>query len=301
VSLQNSEQASPGWTAGYEVQIGRRDYDGSAWEVTYWNLGSFDGDHGIRNSATPGQLSTPLDVSLVTFGGIDASDYFNNAHVHRLERYDSAQNLELNYWQAAVPVCDCRLRVNCLAGVRWMQFNDQLVFGSLSGGGGAVPAATHFGDNGGASEAYVNVSSQNNLIGVQLGSHADYSWNSGLSMFCTPRVGLYANCINQTTRVYTGDGINGLASPLTAAPANYPIDASKVDVALLAQLDIGTKYQFAPHWHASIAYRLVGVTGVALADSQIPSALVNYGAFRDIQSDGVLILQGAVLGLQCNY
>ena len=257
----------------------------------------------VRSFANPGQLSTPLDVSLVTFNGVDASNYFNGAHLHRLERYDSAQNLELNFWQAPVPVRDGRLSVNCLAGVRWMQFNDQLIFGSVSGGGGGglVPAAANFGDNGGASEAYLNVDTRNNLVGFQLGSHADFSWRSGWSLFCTPRVGIYANFMDQSTRVYTGDGFNGLASPPGLTPTFYPIEVTKTDVACLTQIDAGAKCRFAPHWQATIAYRIVGVAGVALADSQIPTALANFGAFQNIESGGGLVLQGLTLGLEFNY
>ena len=160
--LMNSDQAAVGWAGGYEIQIGRRTCCGSAWEVTYWNLESLEGDQQVRSFANPGQLSTPLDVGLVTFNGVDASNYFNGAHLHRIERYDSAQNLELNFWQAPVPVRDGRLSVNCLAGVRWMQFNDQLIFGSVSGGGGGglVPAAANFGDNGGAGAKPISTSTR---------------------------------------------------------------------------------------------------------------------------------------------
>lgn len=299
--VQNSDQAEAGWTAGFEIQIGRRACDGAAWEITYWNLSSLDGEHSARSFATPGQLNTPLDVSLVTFNGVSASDYFNGAHLHQLNRYDCAQNLELNLWQAPVPVGEGRWRLNCLGGVRWLQFNDQLIFGSVSGGGGTVAPAGNFGDNGGASAAYLDVETQNNLVGLQLGSQAEYSWRGGLSFFCIPRVGLYANFMNQTTRVYTGDGIYGYAAPVGGVAAYYPLETTKTDVAVLTQIDAGARWKFAPHWQSSVAYRIVGAGGVALADSQIPAALANYPAFAHIESGGGLVLQGIVLSLEFNY
>ena len=71
----------------------------------------------------------------------------------------------------------------------------------------------------------------------------------------------------------------------------------KDDVSFLAELDLGLAYQLTRHWSIYGGYRAVAVTGLALADNQIPFFLVDYPAYADIETNGSLILHGAMFGV----
>ena len=49
------------------------------------------------------------------------------------------------------------------------------------------------------------------------------------------------------------------------------------------------------------AYRVIGVTGVALADNQIPIYLNDTPAMQDVHTNGSLIVSGAVFGTWFAY
>lgn len=300
--LLDSDRASAGLTGGYQVQIGRRFGSNHAMEFTYWDLAPMTGSAGLSSAATPGPLNAAFNTANLTFNGIAAGDYFNNAHQHTLDRRDLTRNLELNGWYYAPQSWDgSRFQFSWLGGFRWFQFNERLIFGSLSGGGGAVPAAGNFGDNGGASEAYLRINTNNDLVGFQLGGNADFHWGPRLRFFSTPKFGVYGNHMSQSTSIYTGNGINALASPPGGVAGTYPLNASKNDVAILAQMDLGMKYQLTERWRVMTAYRIVAVSGVALSDHQVPADLSQYQFFQTIQSNGNLILHGGIFGLEANY
>jgi hypothetical protein len=300
-ALLNSDQASAGWTGGYQVQIGRRFSCNTAVEATYWSLAPMDGSASVSSAATPGPFDAAFDTANLTFNGVAAGDYFNNAHQQLLTRRDLTRNLEVNAWYNAPNYGGSRCQFSWLGGVRWFQFDERLIFGSLSGGGGAVPAANNFGDNGGASEAYLRINTNNNLVGFQLGGNFDFLWGPRLRFFSTPKFGVYGNHMSQSASIYTGNGINALASPPGGVAGTYPFNATKDDVAVLAQMDLGLKYQLTARWRVSAAYRIVAVSGVALGDHQVPADVSQYQLFQTIQSNGNLLLHGAVFGLEANF
>ena len=70
---------------------------------------------------------------------------------------------------------------------------------------------------------------------------------------------------------------------------------------MLAQIDLGVGWNFSRHWSANIGYRAVGITGLALADDQIPAFLAAEGDWTDIDSNGSMILHGGFAGLEFRY
>lgn len=301
-ALLSSNLGSAGLTGGYQVQVGRRFGYNRAVELTYWSLAPMTGSAGVSSAVTPGPLNAAFSTANLTFNGIAASDYFNHAHQQTLERRDLVRNLELNSWYYAPEYLNgSPFQFGWFGGFRWFQFNERLIFGSLSGGGGAVPAASNFGDNGGASEAYLRINSNNDLVGFQVGGNLDYLRGPRLRFYSTPMFGVYGNHMSQSTSIYTGNGINALASPVGGVPGTYPFTASKNDVSLLGQIDLGLKYQINERWRANAGYRIIGVSGIALGDHQMIANLSQYQFFQTIQSNGSLILHGGVFGLEANY
>ena len=295
VNLQNSDM-SLSWRWGGEIRFGRRFCcDQWALEATYWTLDAFEG----RSSVAAAGLITPLDFTLatraVTFGGVLATNWFDGADEHRLRRYNEFHNVELNLIRNRVfMTSQLPWDVDWSVGVRFFRFEENLVFSSLRGGGSwAVPADA----------AYLDDQITNNLIGLQFGFDANYYFRPAWRFFFTPKFGIYNNAINHDFRLYLGDGTNGdVRDPATGAILDtFPARSSTNTVSFLTQVDLGTEWQFAPQWSARMGYRVVVVTGVGLADNQIPPFITDVHEIVSIETNGELILHGAFFGLTYNF
>ena len=67
----------------------------------------------------------------------------------------------------------------------------------------------------------------------------------------------------------------------------------------MGEADLGLGYQLSSSVRLTIGYRLIGVTGVALAPDQIPYNFTDANELRRINSNGSLLLHGVYGGL--NY
>lgn len=274
--LMSGADAAVPWTAGWEASIGRILPGRGGVQLTYWGLAPTSAFASVR---LPGDLGTPINFCNFDIGGICAGDFFDMVDEHRVWRRNEVNNVELNFFSGSYssPIGACQ--ISWLAGVRYFRFRDQLIFG-------AVEEGFEFGDNGGADEAYVNVATNNNLIGAQIGAWANCPVGSRLGVFLFPRVGVYANQANQHYQIYRGDGVS-------AADFN----SSKTSGSLLAQIDLGISYSITPLWSAYLGYRVVAVSGVGLADNQLPATMITTPNVAAINSNGDLILQGGTAGM----
>jgi hypothetical protein len=294
--ILNTENASANWQGGFQLSVGRC-FGGScgcpgtaAWEVTYWQLASMNSS--ARVDAPGGGVSTPIDVTngAPTIGGFAANLFFDNADQHRIERTDRIYNLEINLLQRAMVVNPSqRFQMNFLGGFRWFQFDESLLFASVAGqtlapggAGGPNPVA--------GQEADLRVRDLNNLFGFQVGSRLDYFVLPRMSLYALPKFGVFGNHINQHSTLYSSTG--GLGFDLTS---------TKNSISVLGQIDLGTQWQLSQHWSIFGAYRVMGVSGVALADNQFRPFLVDTPGWADISRNGNVILHGAVFGLQAVY
>jgi hypothetical protein len=282
--ILNTRQASADWRAGGEVSIGRRFGCNCQWGVvgTFWAIDRMEGFASVRDPNDA--INTPIDLGFVNIGANPATDFFDNAREHRIWRTNELYNLEVNLLRYGLTLDPTwRMQAALLAGVRWLRFDERLIFGSVAGG-------SEFGSNGGANEAYLNIREENNLVGFQLGTVLSYYVLPRLRLYATPVVGIFGNDIRQRVHLYRGDGVEG-----------FDLLSQKTDFSFLGQLDAGLSWQFAEHWRAFGAYRVIGISGIALADEQIPPFLIDAPAIQDIDSNGNLILHGAVFGVQFCY
>lgn len=282
--ILNSREASADWRAGGEVSIGRRFGCGCQWGVvaTFWAIDRMEGFASVRDLND--NINTPINLGFVTIGEDPATDYFDNAREHRIWRTNELYNLEVNFVRYGLTLDPTwRMQAAVLAGVRWLRFDERLIFGSVAGG-------SEFGSAGGANEAYLNIRDENNLVGFQLGTMLSYYVFPRLRLYATPVVGIFGNDIRQRVHLYRGDGVEG-----------FDLVSRKTDFSFLGQLDAGLSWQFAEHWRAYGGYRVIGISGIALADEQIPPFLIDAPAIQDIDSNSNLILHGAVFGLQFCY
>ena len=165
----NTNNASADWSGGFELTLGRwfdcspcGEHNGL--EVVYFYLDPMRGYADVLGSSLPaGTVSTTLDLTTPTgqvqVGGQNVGLFFDGAAEHRIWRDDQFQNLELNFLHDRLVNTDAA-QITWLAGIRYFRFDESLIYGS-------VMAGHHFGDDGGADEAYLSFSSTNNMVGPQ--------------------------------------------------------------------------------------------------------------------------------------
>jgi len=258
---------------------------GCAIEAVYWALTPLSGYASVNAPSPTDGLVTPIILNAPpapTIGPFTAEDYFDGALKHELWRRDYLQNIEINFWRLPLFMPTQRFMVNWMAGVRYFRFTDDLVFGSVSGST-TVPAI--FGQ-----EAYLDTKMVNNLIGVQVGGRGNYFLTRTVSLYAQPTMGVFGNHATSMMHLFDAAGNQG-----------FDNRGALNDVALLGQIDLGTQWFLSPRWSVFAAYRVIGVTGVALADNQIPIYLNDTPAMQDVHTNGSLIVSGAVFGTWFAY
>ena len=284
------------WTNGGEIQFGRR-FCCDQWglELSYWTIDPMHSFSSITHPGGLGTVSTTLRVSEIEFAGVNGVDLFDNAAEHRLWRRNEFHNVELNLMRYTMARdCGRPWDFSCSAGVRFFRFEENLKFGSLEDG-------CIWGQQGGIREAYLDDNIENNLLGVQFGCDARYNGWGNLGFFLSPKFGIYNNRIEHKFQAYRGDGT--VANPTVASGVtdSYPVESSTDVFSFLTEVDVGVDWQISQRWSARVGYRVMAVTGVGLADNQIPTYIVDIPEIRDIDHNGNLLLHGAFAGVTYNY
>ena len=219
----------------------------------------------------------------MNIGAGTAAAIFDNAREHRIWRSDEVHNLEINLLHQNVYAGQHGSQLTFLAGARYFKFDEGLIFGSVSSG-------NEFGSAGGVNEAYLEVQTEDNLVGFQVGAQCDHYFTPCLSLYATPKIGIYGNNMNATSRLYRGDGLEV-----------FNIDGQKSDFSMLGQLDVGLNYTIGCNTRLFGGYRALAVSGIALSDQQIPPFLADTAGFATLESNADLILHGAFAGVEVRF
>lgn len=151
-----------------------------------------------------------------------------------------------------------------------------------------------------ANDLYYDIDVDNNLVGFQLGGDVRYCLTPRWSIVSASRFGIYGNSITHRQQIYGSAGdVMPNAGAYTGQP--YNLSSSKTDVAFLGQLDLGLQYAINCRWNLGFGYRVLSVTGVALAPEQIPYDFSDYQDANYVDSNSGLILHGAYMRLQYNF
>ena len=113
-------------------------------------------------------------------------------------------------------------------------------------------------------------------------------------------VGIFNNHITLDYNLYAVSSTTGQqyqGSSQTYANPNYPVHATSDDFAFLTQVDLGLDWQITRHLSTQFGYRVVAMTGIATADSQIPFFGNDTQAIANIQHKDSLLVHGAFGGL----
>lgn len=274
-----SGDAQPAWQGGGEVTLG-------AWrcncgvEATFFSIAPLTGSASLRDTANT--INSAMDFSGVTIGGAAGTTFFDGAREQQLNRKDYIYNGEVNFVRHVMaPPCGASL--DLLAGFRYLNFNDNLSYGSVKGG-------SEFGSAGGTNEAYFDVRANNNLYGGQIGARATYRPCQRWGLFAAPKLGLFDNSVTFRQHLHRGDGVD-----------TFDLHSSRQSFAVLGQIDAGTDYVVGKHLRLFIGYRVMGVTGVALADQQYPASVQSTLATSHLNLNGNLLLHGGLAGFEVRY
>lgn len=274
---------------GGQLTIGRYLGCNHAIEGTYWGFATSSSSVSITDPNN--MLGTPIDEQNATLGGQPFGPPsppnfapFDGSHQQAIWRHDNIQNGELNFLTFPLAYSPSqRFRIALISGLRYFRFEDTITYGGAAFG-------TNFGDNGGASEAFLNVRTTNNLLGSQIGTRISYFLTPKFALFATPKMGLYSNMMGVHATLYSGDGREG-----------FNINATSTRFAVMGEIDLGGQYYLTPRFSMFAAYRLIGVSGVATADTQIPPFLVDAAGFTQLNHNDALLLQGVMVGGMWNF
>ncbi len=294
--LQGTADASAGWGGGFEIALGWNMDCQNALEISYFGLWGMKGSADMYDDNNT--LSTPINNGQVDLpdNTNPAANFFDSAREHRITRSDEAHNIELNWiYHACGNQSCCRaVNVDILAGVRYFRFSEKLEFASLAG---TTAVGNHLGDDP-SKEAYLNVDTENNMVGFQLGSKVDWKVCDCFSLYATPKFGVYGNHATSHSRLTRGDGEQGI---FTDTGNTFDVRGNKNCISFLASADVGMNYDITCNWSIYGGYRVMAATNVALSDNQIYPYLAGESDFQSLKSNGSLILHGAFMGTEFRW
>jgi hypothetical protein len=186
-----------------------------------------------------------------------------------------------------------KLRLNMYGGVRWFRFRDSLEYAA---------SANNNVFNNEADDFYYRNKVTNDLVGFQLGALGTWCTGTRINFFGGTNFGIYGNHINARTSAGTATETAVIVSPDLAFD-NRPYDytSSRDDIAFLGEGTLGTGVRITRGWTGNVAYRLVGVTGVANSVGQIPRDFSRGDEITRINNNYGLLLHGVSFGANYNF
>ena len=297
--VMQTGQVNQQFSGGIDITAGRMFGCGN-WgaSFTYWGIYPSAQQADIYNTDVTGNLG-----SYVNFGGLDynanpAANYWTNVFHQRVISSQTINSLEWNLlgncgcglWGCNNCTCGgpCgpRLGAGWTMGVRYFQFNDDFRF---------------YSDNldntfdGSVNEMQYAVNTRNRLIGFQLGGGLNYRVLNCFSLYGIGKAGIYGNHASVSQAVYgsAGDATVNVG-PYTGSA--YRFTSTSDTLAFLGQLDMGGRYQMSKCWSIDGGYRMVGVTGLALSDGQIPANFAYLPDAQRVHAGDCMILHGGYVG-----
>lgn len=297
VQLVNPRDANMDWAPGLEVSIGRFDQrDQTGFVVTYWQLfpGS-ESTQALGADLTPGFLDGIRNYNQLDYNGGTADANVNNAVIHRLTRDWEIYSLEASqvrlFSQGCGSSCGSPWSHSGLWGFRYVNFSEDMLFVS-------DPSETIIDND--ADEYRIDVETDNQMFGFQLGGISERAISCNLSLRFGARVGIYGNRISMD---YFEGGAAG-AAVINNGPNNgrmLRVNGSKNDVATIGEFSLGLSYRVGRCWRVGADYRVLGVSGVALPSDQLFSDTRGIQDIEEIDSNGSVILHGAVVRIERSF
>lgn len=296
-------QLDMGWTGGVEATIGRSFNCGNnAIQFTYWGIYPQDCDTTAYSSTLGNQLVSGIDFTGATYNGNPCTDLTVGGFMQQGIVRQSYNNFEGNllgqcwgngFIGGNMSTCQngmcgssgyCGPRWGCgwMMGVRYFQFDNGFSFN-------ADGADEVWNDD--VNELCFHVNLQNRLWGFQVGGGWNWSVFDCLQIYGLAKAGLYNNSINQQMSLHGAGGIGAFGDGTL-----IDINNNANRLAMIGQLDLGARYNINCHFSVTAGYRIMGASGVALYEHNIPTNFNDSYYATKIESDGTLLLHGAYVG-----
>jgi len=302
-----------------------------AWEVAYWGLVEDDQTVRVNDLIADGnRLYGMIDYRGIEYDGgggyrpvNDSYDYgpptqtpVVGADIIRVRSMTarnrfSAQNVEINLLRlpilcggcgcAAGGACDtcasgsCGVRprysLTTLFGARYMRLDEDFMF------------RTDFENETATTFGFLshNIDVENHLVGAQLGCNGAYHLGCAgcWALHCSTNVGVYGNHMEVWNRMDAPVGGTVRLANGGNEPFNFRYDDG--NVAVIGELRLGCSYKYSCNWRFFGGYRLLGISGVALAFDQIAPANISPNQISYVDTDGSVFLHGLQAGVECTY
>ncbi len=297
----NTYDASHSYSAGYEIRLGRFFKNGAtAIEFVYWEMYPGSEEANAFGANVVLDLDTILHFDGISYdpglGPQLISTLYFQADRHRLRRNYNLRNVELNVFESNyTQICGCdNVKLSWAVGIRYIEFDDNFLYST-------DPIDVLF--TGAPEELHYGVDVTNELLGFQAGGRADVCFWPGFTSYMDTKVGFYVNHSSQHSQIFGSTGVatvSDVVSPYFGTQID--IASEKTAATFVAEFRAGIDYQLSPGWSATIGYRALGISGVALSTNQIPVDFISaIDSLRSVDTNGSLIAHGAFGGLEFNY
>jgi hypothetical protein len=183
------------------------------------------------------------------------------------------------------PACGSCLNFSWLAGIRYLQIQDDFEHAALG-----VPGL-------GAETLMYQVCTTNHLVGFQLGGRADYCIGNRLNLFGLARAGVY----NNSASLCTSLGTETASAYTSNDPDSQYVFSRRTDrAAFLGEIGTGLGWALTAKWTATVGYRAIFANGVATSVGNLRHQGQTI-AQTGINAKDSLVLHGLNIGALYNF
>jgi len=304
--LQQLSTTSTGasWPGGVDLHIGR--WFGSrqqqAVEFIYWGVYGIGGDATVSSNSN--SITAIPQAPGVTVAGTPAANFLQASRAQQISRSDLVNNVEINWlyslgdrpeFLSPDPAAGSQsMNLMWLAGFRFFELQDVLTQTSLAG---SAPAGSTFGVNGGVDQLNLNVATNNNLYGAQVGAKFDWRFMPRMRLAAVPKFLLAGNAITNTSSYTNGASTQGSFASGAPASAHSTLGV----FSWLGSIDTSVAFDVTERWSLWVGYRVVGVGNIAQADQQWPGTVTTAGSLTGIDAGSSTIVHGGFAGFEGRY
>ncbi len=264
----------------------------------YWGVYPSAQRADVYNTDVTGNLGSYLNFGGLNYNGNPGTNYWNTVVHQRIVTNQTINSAEINLLGNCgcglfgCNTCSCagpcgpRLGMGWTMGLRYFQFNDDF---------------NYYSDNldnvldGSVNEMQYRINTRNSLYGFQVGGGLNYRvWNC-FSLYGIGKAGIYNNHASVSQAIY-GSGGDATVNVGPYAGTAYRFSNSANSLAFLGQLDLGGRYQMSKCWSINGGYRMVGISGLALSDGQIPGNFAYIPDAQRVHACDSMILHGGYVG-----
>lgn len=278
------EHANLGPQSGVEAFIVRQDQNGRGWEARYWGLESRTAAATLGNMPVT-QLTGLNSINIGPWGTVD--DLYDMADYHQVQRSSEFHSFEWNLINHASACGGGNMLYRGLLGLRVMRFRDALNYSAHS--------STGFGF--GFDQLTYSLLTRNTFVGMQAGGAGEYCLTDRLRLSLGANAGVGQVFIDADQEIRTSTGV------VATHPAggNFSYMNTADNLAVFGELDARVYYHISCNWRLSAGYRVLGLSGVALAPQQIPYAFTDVAELNSVKRDGGLLLHGLTVGAEFSF